>query len=241
VKRHPQLPPWIRGRLRRQDRGRLAQGLLWHGRGERDHRGTGWRRFGVNQVRDRSLMRADNAAVRSSDEVADSRRMPVVAAGHATARVQPLLDDGPLALNGDHERVQVNLEAVGDGVVVDSRRQPAGANQRVAVQAAAVGDHEQFVRRGARVAAAAAADVDAQLVRPRRQAALERAHDRSGDSGGMPIHAHDGAEGLEPEGVAEAGQERRTSVMVDDGLADGGPELRHPVGQPLWHAAAMER
>jgi hypothetical protein len=29
--------------------------------------------------------------------------------------------------------------------------------------------------------------------------------------------------------------------MVDDGFADGGPELRHPVGQPLRHAAAVER
>ena len=34
----------------------------------------------------------------------------------------------------DHEGVQVDLEAVGDGVVVDPRRQPAGAHQRFAVQ-----------------------------------------------------------------------------------------------------------
>ena len=61
-------------------------------------------------------------------------RVPVVAAGQAARVVHPLLHDGPVAIRGDDERVQVDLEAVGNGVVVDPRREPAGPHQRVAVE-----------------------------------------------------------------------------------------------------------
>ena len=75
--------------------------------------------------------------------------------------VDALLDDRPLALGGDHERVQVDLESVGDGVVVDPGGEPAGADQRVAIEPGALGDVAQLVGRAEGMTAPAAADVDA--------------------------------------------------------------------------------
>ena len=69
--------------------------------------------------------------------------------------------------------MQVDLESVDDRVVVDLRGQPAGAHQRFAVEAGLLGDRAQFVGRVARMPAAAAADVDAELVRPRIEAAFQ--------------------------------------------------------------------
>ena len=71
------------------------------------------------------------------------------------------------------EAVQVDLKAVDDRVVVDFGGEPAGAHQRLAVEAGLVGDRPQFGRRVARMLAAAAADVDAELVRSRIQSALQ--------------------------------------------------------------------
>jgi len=55
--------------------------------------------------------------------------------------------------------------------------------------------------------AAAAADMDAELPLERPEPALERADDARGDAGGMPVHPHHGAEGLEPEGMCEPAQQ----------------------------------
>ena len=96
------------------------------------------------------------------------RRMPVIAPGQPGGLVEALLDDRPLALGGDHERVQVDLESVGDGVVVDPGREAAGPDQRLAIESGAPGDLTQLVGRAQGMTAPAAADVDAQLVRARR-------------------------------------------------------------------------
>ncbi len=55
------------------------------------------------------------------------------------------------------------------------------------------------------------------------------------------FHAHDGAEGLEPEGIGEPPQELGASVMQDDRLGDDGAELRHPRRQPGRYAAIVQR
>ena len=141
-----------------------------------------------------------------------------------------------------HEAVQVDLEAVGDGVVVDARREPAGAHQRVAVEADAIGDRAQLVRRVARLLAAPAADVDAELVRPRVQAALQRAHHRRRDARRVPVHAHHAAERLEPERIAQPRQQRRPAVVDAATLsAIAVPSASIRAGQPRRHAAAVQR
>jgi len=78
----------------------------------------------------------------------------------------------------ENERVQVDLKAVRDGVVVDLRRQPAGADQGFAIQAVTIGHRAQLIRSVARMPAASAANIDAQLVRA-VQSALQSAPART--------------------------------------------------------------
>ena len=132
-----------------------------------------------------------------------------------------------LAVVGDDEAVQVEVEAVLHGGAVDLGDQPAGLRERRAVEADALADRDQLLRRLPRMLAAAAADMDAELAAQRRQPALQRADHAGGDAGGMPVHAHHGAEGLEPEGMREPAQQLVAPVVMDDRLADHGAEPRH--------------
>ena len=102
-------------------------------------------------------------------------------------------------------------------------------------------DRPQFVRRVARVPAAAAADVDAELVRPRIESLLQRAHHRRRDAGRMPVHAHHRAEGLEPERIAQPREQRGAAVVMEHALGDRRAERHHPRRQPRRHASAVQR
>ena len=73
----------------------------------------------------------------------------MIAARQAHPFVHPLLHDRPLALTRHDERMQVDLEAIGDRIVVNARRQPAGAHERLAVYTRAIGDAAEFVWRPA--------------------------------------------------------------------------------------------
>lgn len=128
----------------------------------------------------------------------------MIAPGELGMSVHALLNDGPFPALGENESMQVNLEAVGDGVVVDTSGETAGAYEFRAIETGAVGVKQQLVRSSARLFAAATANIDAEFVSARIQPAFERGHDGRGDAGGVPVHAHDAAERLEPEGIAES-------------------------------------
>src|ERR1700720_2414184 len=89
--------------------------------------------------------------------------------------------------------------------------------------------------------AAATAHMDAEFVGERSQAALEGADDAGGDAGRMPVHAHDGAERLEPERMRQPLQEFVAAIMVDDRLSDDGAERRHAGRKPRREASAVQR
>ena len=133
--------------------------------------------------------------------------MPVIAAGESGGVVHALLHDGPFAGVGEDEIVEVELESVGDGVVVDLGGEATGASEFVAIESGAGGDVAEFVGSATRVATTSAANVKAEFVGARIESAFERAHDAGGDAGGVPVHAHDAAEGLEPKGIADAREE----------------------------------
>ena len=137
--------------------------------------------------------------------------------------------------------MQIDLEAVRDGVVVDSRGQSAGARQRIAVQTGFLGHGAQLIGRFARMLAASAANVDAQLVRSGIEAALQRADDGSRDAGRMPVHAHHRTEGLKPERIAQAREQLGRTVVEKNAFADRRAEARHAIGQPGRDTAAMQR
>ena len=89
--------------------------------------------------------------------------------------------------------------------------------------------------------AAPAADMHAELRSTAAEAPLQRPDDARGDARGVPVHAHDRAEGLEPERIGEPPQQFVAAVMLDDGLAHHRAEPRHALAEPCRHAAAMQR
>ena len=99
----------------------------------------------------------------ASTKLVETLREPVIAPRLAIAAVHALLDDHPLAVVGDDEAVQVEIVAVLDRGAVDLGDQPARARQRLAVEPDAIADREKLVRRLARMIAAAAADMQAEL------------------------------------------------------------------------------
>src|ERR1700675_2328187 len=57
----------------------------------------------------------------------------------------------------------------------------------------------------------------------------------------MPVHAHDGAEGLNPEWIGEPTQQFVASIMMHDRLAHDRAETCHAVGEPFRNLPAMQR
>jgi hypothetical protein len=77
-------------------------------------------------------------------------------------------------------------------------------------------------------------------VRARVETAFERADNGRRYTGRMPVHAHNGAEGLEPERIAEPRKELRCAVVEHDALADRRSELRHAIGKPCRDTSAVQ-
>jgi len=195
----------------------------------------------IRQIDDLALPLAFDRAMRRLDEAREPLRQPVIAPRLAVAVVHALLHDHPLAVIGDDEAVQVEIVAVLDRGAVDLGDQPARARQRVAVEADAIADRHEFLRRLQGVLAAAAADMQAELAGKRRQPALERADHAGGDAGGVPVHAHHGAERLEPERMGEPAQQLVAPVMMDDRFAHHRAQPGHALGQPRRHPPIVQR
>ena len=103
-------------------------------------RKLGGLRSPVDEIHDFTLGWAGNAGVRVGRKIPDGRRVPMISAGEAARVVHALLHHRPLALGSNNERVEVDLKAVRNRVIVDSRRKPAGADQRFAIETAPFGD-----------------------------------------------------------------------------------------------------
>src|SRR5947209_16381583 len=116
--------------------------------------------LGVNQIHDHALMRADDSSVRLGNEVAHRGGVPVISTSHSAGIIHALLHYRPFAAAAHDERMQIKLESVCNGIVVDARRKPAGAHQRVTVEASLAGNGAKFVRGSARVLAPPAANIE---------------------------------------------------------------------------------
>ena len=109
-------------------------------------------------------------AVRLVDEALQPLGQPVIAPRVAALAVHALLHHDPLAVVGDDEAVQVEIEAVLHRRAVDLGDEPARLRERRAVDAGALADRDQLMRRLARMLAAPAADMNAELAAQRRRA-----------------------------------------------------------------------
>jgi hypothetical protein len=195
----------------------------------------------VRHVQDPAHRPAVDPGMRLVDEAGQAFGQPVVAPRRALAGVHPLLHDRPMAVGRDDEPVQVERVAVLHRGAVDLGHEPRRARQPGAVQPQPVTQRQKFVRRTARVPAPAAADVQPQLVLHRREAALQRPQHRRRDAGRMPVHPHDGAERLEPEGMRQPPEELVAPVVVDDRLDHHAAQRGHAGVQPRRHTTAVER
>jgi hypothetical protein len=88
---------------------------------------------------------------------------------------------------------------------------------------------------------AAAADVQAEVVGDVVQADLQRVHHARGDPRGVPVHAHHGAERLEPERVRQPREPCVAPVVQHDGLGDHATQHGHPLRQPRRDRAPVQR
>ena len=78
--------------------------------------------------------------------------------------------------------------------------------------------------------AASSADVNAELMTERHQSAFEGTKNARRNAGRMPVHAHNGAKRLKPEGICESSQQLVPTIVMDNGLGHDGTEPRHPIG-----------
>src|SRR5262245_41430363 len=107
--------------------------------------------------------------------------MPVITTGLPLVAVHALLNHGPLAIRGDNEAVQIEVKPVLHRGAIDLRHETACVDQAIAVDADAIAQTLQLVRRFSRMLAAPTADIDAEFVLQRLEAALERADYAGGD------------------------------------------------------------
>jgi hypothetical protein len=164
----------------------------------------------------------------------------VIAPGLLGIAVHALLDNGPLAIIGDDEAVQVEAEPVLDGRAVDLGHEPACFCESGSVNPYAVTDGDQLLGGLAGILAAPAANMNSEFVSKRRQTALEGADDARRDPGGVPVHSHDSAERLKPEGIGQSSQQLISPIVMHDGLTHDRAKARHPVGQPFGHMPPVQ-
>jgi hypothetical protein len=198
-------------------------------------------RAAIGEVHDFALMDAIDRVVRLLDEALQSFGQPMIAASRATQVVHALLDNGPMAIVGDDEAVQVKIKSVLHRCAIDLRHQAAHAGQRRPVDSDPLPDRCEFNRRLSRLLAATAADMEPEFSREGLEASLERPDHARGYARGVPVHAHDRAERLEPERMSEATQQLVAAIGVDDRLADDGSESGHAVREPQRHPPAVQR
>src|SRR5580704_2051372 len=157
-------------------------------------------------------MFSHDRAVRLTSKIAHGCGMPVITPRHTADGVHALLDDGPRAGSQNHKRMQVQLKAVANRVVIDSRCQATCARQFVAIESCAHSKATKLIWRANRIPAAPPAYRNSQFRETRIQSSFQSSHHRSRYPRGVPVHAHYAAESLEPEGIAKPGKKFRRSV-----------------------------
>ena len=195
----------------------------------------------IGQIDDHALFDTVDRSVRLVDEALQTIREPVIAPGLPAIAVHALLDHGPVSVISDDEAVEIEVKPILDRRAIDLGDEPTRFCQRRAVETDPITDRYKLMWRPPRMIAAPAADVDTELSRQGRQAALQRADDARGDAGGMPVHSHHCAERLEPEGMRQPAQKLIAAILEDDRLGDHRAQPSHSIAQPFGHAAAVKR
>lgn len=162
---HRQVGKWEGSRLRRSDLVERAQNDFGACMDELHLGGARSRRASIGEVDDRALRLAVDRGMGFVDEARESFAQPVIAAGGSIHRSHSLLNNGPSAVGGHDESVQVQVEPVLNGGAVHFGHQAAGPRKRRPVDPCRVSDPRQLGGRLARVTSAPPTYVDAELER----------------------------------------------------------------------------
>ena len=96
----------------------------------------------------------------------------MIAARQPAVAIHALLNHHPMAVVGDDEAMQIEIEAILQRGAVHLGDETAGLRQRRAIETDALADGRQLQRSLPRMAAAPAADMESELTRKRREAAF---------------------------------------------------------------------
>ena len=116
----------------------------------------------------------------------------MVASSLLALRAHSLLNNGPAAIVGDDKGMKIELEAVLHRGAIDLGYQPTCFCEFGPVEAYSFSDQHQLMRGLSRKSSAATAHMDAKFVLQRSKTAFQGTHHTRGDTGRMPVHAHDG-------------------------------------------------
>src|SRR5690242_12539873 len=98
--------------------------------------------------------------------------MPVIPARETGGVVHALLHHSPLTALAHNKRMEVKLEAIGNGCVINLGREAAGARQSISVKTMLISDIAQLLRSSAGMAATSAANMYPELMRTRIETAF---------------------------------------------------------------------
>ena len=158
----------------------------------------------IGQIDDLAMGLAGNRRMRRIDKARETFGEPMIAPRLPKVAVHSLLHDSPMAIIAHDKSVQIEVEPVLHRRTVDLGDEPARRGECRSIKADPRANALELIRCPPRVGSAAAAHVDSKLARERRETAFQCADNARRDAGGMPVHAHDGAERLEPERMRQA-------------------------------------
>jgi len=108
---------------------------------------TGFFSAAVGKIDDLTLRAAFDRRMRGIDEALQSFGKPVIAPRLALVAVHALLDDHPMAVIGDDEAVQIEIETILHRCAIYLGDQATCLCKAGTVKAGAITDRHQFVRR----------------------------------------------------------------------------------------------
>ena len=97
----------------------------------------------VGQIDDLALIGALDGGMRLVDKAFQTFGQPVIATRHLAVAVHALLHHHPVAVIGDDEAMQIEIEAVLNGGAVHLGDEPADIRQACSVEADALADRRQ--------------------------------------------------------------------------------------------------
>ena len=175
----------------------------------------------IRHVEDKPLVLTFNSRMRFLHKRLQVRGVPVVTPGQGSSIAHALLYYGPLSFFTHDEIVQVQLVSILDSRIIHFGAELTATHQVFGIQTGLFTNAHQLIRGLAGVFTLATRNVQAQFRRAGIDGSFESTHYGSSNPRGMPVHAHNGSQALEPERIAEPAQHLARAFLQDESFHDG--------------------